>query len=184
MPAFDRFSFMCNMNYLYLVLRQWKQEGIIFNITSSHETHNLSSCSCRSRRERCMRSIFWNTVSCTLQSGTNKISNCCLFRLWTNEYRCLFCRFGYTVEKIPASQFHLSKDSSEHLSLSVISSWNTTVKALRSLCQGNDWSFFFKVFSPWTSYRWQVPVLWYLNPNLKQKWGQNLVVKLILVNVV
>jgi sterol-4alpha-carboxylate 3-dehydrogenase (decarboxylating) len=27
----------------------------------------------------------------------------------------------------------------------VISSWNTTVKALRSLCQGNDWSFFFKV---------------------------------------
>ncbi|XP_010417411.1 PREDICTED: 3beta-hydroxysteroid-dehydrogenase/decarboxylase isoform X2 [Camelina sativa] len=53
--------------------------------------------------------------------------------------------FGYTVEKIPASKFHLSKDSSRDLSLSVISSWNTTVKGLRSLCQGNDWSLFFKV---------------------------------------
>ncbi|KFK32519.1 hypothetical protein AALP_AA6G253500 [Arabis alpina] len=53
--------------------------------------------------------------------------------------------FGYTVEKIPATQFHLSKDSSHHLLVSVISSWNTTVKALKSLCQGNDWSLFFKV---------------------------------------
>ncbi|CAA7019649.1 unnamed protein product [Microthlaspi erraticum] len=53
--------------------------------------------------------------------------------------------FGYTVEKIPASQFHLSEDLSHHLSLSVISSWNTTVKALKSLCRGNDWSFFLKV---------------------------------------
>ncbi|CAN8284365.1 unnamed protein product [Cochlearia groenlandica] len=53
--------------------------------------------------------------------------------------------FGYTVEKIHASQFHLSKDSSHRLSLSVISSWNTVVKALRSLCQGNDWTLFLKV---------------------------------------
>ncbi|CAN6979155.1 hypothetical protein IGI04_038113 [Brassica rapa subsp. trilocularis] len=53
--------------------------------------------------------------------------------------------FGYTIEKIPASKFHVSKDTSHHLSLSVVTSWNTTVKALKSLCQGNDWSFFLKV---------------------------------------
>lgn len=58
---------------------------------------------------------------------------------------CFICRFGYTIEKIPASKFHLSKDTSHHLSLSMVTSWNTTVKALKSLCQGNDWSFFLKV---------------------------------------
>ncbi|XP_010527061.1 PREDICTED: 3beta-hydroxysteroid-dehydrogenase/decarboxylase [Tarenaya hassleriana] len=53
--------------------------------------------------------------------------------------------FGYKIEKIHPSQFHLSEESSRQLSLSVISLWNEPVKTLKSLCQGNDWSLFLKV---------------------------------------
>ncbi|GAV63869.1 3Beta_HSD domain-containing protein/Reticulon domain-containing protein [Cephalotus follicularis] len=52
---------------------------------------------------------------------------------------------GYTVEKIPLSHFHLSEEKSHLVALSVVSSWNTTVNCLKSLCTGNDWALFFKV---------------------------------------
>lgn len=53
--------------------------------------------------------------------------------------------FGYTIEKIPMSYFHLSEDKSHQVALSVASSWNASVNVLRSLCKGNDWMLFLKV---------------------------------------
>lgn len=53
--------------------------------------------------------------------------------------------FGYTIEKIPISHFHLSEDSSHQFALSVASSWNTGVQVLQSLCKGNNWTLFLKV---------------------------------------
>ncbi|KAJ9168137.1 hypothetical protein P3X46_019699 [Hevea brasiliensis] len=53
--------------------------------------------------------------------------------------------FGYTIEKIPVSYFHLSEDKSHQVALSVASSWNASVNVLKSLCKGNDWMLFLKV---------------------------------------
>ncbi|EEF46165.1 3beta-hydroxysteroid-dehydrogenase/decarboxylase [Ricinus communis] len=53
--------------------------------------------------------------------------------------------FGYTIEKIPASHFHLSEEQSHQAALSVASSWNAAVNVLKSLCKGNDWILFLKV---------------------------------------
>ncbi|KAJ7958431.1 Reticulon-like protein [Quillaja saponaria] len=53
--------------------------------------------------------------------------------------------FGYTVEKIPASHFHLSADMSQRAALSVASSWKSAVDVLKCLCKGNNWVLFLKV---------------------------------------
>ncbi|XP_065849986.1 3beta-hydroxysteroid-dehydrogenase/decarboxylase [Euphorbia lathyris] len=53
--------------------------------------------------------------------------------------------FGYTIEKIPDSQFHLSEERSHRYAVSMASSWNDAVHALKSLCKGKDWMLFFKV---------------------------------------
>ncbi|GAU26674.1 hypothetical protein TSUD_314510 [Trifolium subterraneum] len=52
---------------------------------------------------------------------------------------------GYTVEKMPTSRFHLSEDKSNKIALSVASSWNFAVNALKSLAEGNNWELFIKV---------------------------------------
>nr|KJB65408.1 hypothetical protein B456_010G093200 [Gossypium raimondii] len=53
---------------------------------------------------------------------------------------------GYTVEKIPASNFHLSEEKSRDVVMSMASSWNGLVNVLKSLCKGKDWILFLKVF--------------------------------------
>lgn len=53
--------------------------------------------------------------------------------------------FGYTIEKIPVSFFHLPEEKSNQVAVSVASSWNDCVKVLKSLCKGNDWVLFSKV---------------------------------------
>ncbi|XP_052175604.1 3beta-hydroxysteroid-dehydrogenase/decarboxylase [Diospyros lotus] len=53
--------------------------------------------------------------------------------------------FGYTIEKIPGSYFHLTEEMSHQVALSVASSWNSSVHCLKSLCKGNDWLLFMKV---------------------------------------
>lgn len=57
-----------------------------------------------------------------------------------------WCRLGYTVEKIHTSSFHLSEERSHGAALSVASSWNTAVNVLKSLCKGDNWTLFVKVF--------------------------------------
>ncbi|MBA0626233.1 hypothetical protein Godav_003939, partial [Gossypium davidsonii] len=52
---------------------------------------------------------------------------------------------GYTVEKIPASNFHLSEEKSRDVVMSMASSWNGLVNVLKSLCKGKDWILFLKV---------------------------------------
>ncbi|KAJ4708929.1 Reticulon-like protein [Melia azedarach] len=52
---------------------------------------------------------------------------------------------GFTIEKIPASGFHLSEEKSQQLAFSVASLWNTSINDLKSLCKGNDWMLFAKV---------------------------------------
>ncbi|KAE8665294.1 3beta-hydroxysteroid-dehydrogenase/decarboxylase isoform 2 [Hibiscus syriacus] len=52
---------------------------------------------------------------------------------------------GYTVEKIPASNFHLSEEKSRNIVMLMVSSWNCAVNALKSLCKGKDWILFLKV---------------------------------------
>ncbi|XP_050219184.1 3beta-hydroxysteroid-dehydrogenase/decarboxylase [Mercurialis annua] len=53
--------------------------------------------------------------------------------------------FGYTIEKLPASYFHLTEEKSHQAAHSVASSWNAAVNVLKSLCRGNDWILFLKV---------------------------------------
>ncbi|KAL8161098.1 hypothetical protein V2J09_012587 [Rumex salicifolius] len=53
--------------------------------------------------------------------------------------------FGYTIEKIPVSVFHCSRDMSHRSAQAVASCWNTPVKILKSLCRGDDWMLFLKV---------------------------------------
>ncbi|KAL4297413.1 hypothetical protein GQ457_12G021650 [Hibiscus cannabinus] len=52
---------------------------------------------------------------------------------------------GYSVEKIPASKFHLSEEKSRNTVMLMVSSWNGGVNALKSLCKGKDWILFLKV---------------------------------------
>ncbi|ESR66187.1 hypothetical protein CICLE_v10007884mg [Citrus x clementina] len=52
--------------------------------------------------------------------------------------------FGYTLEKIPASSFHLSDEKSLRLAHSVASSWNTSITVLKSLSKGTEWMLFLK----------------------------------------
>ncbi|OMO67041.1 3-beta hydroxysteroid dehydrogenase/isomerase [Corchorus capsularis] len=52
---------------------------------------------------------------------------------------------GYTVEKIPASNFHLSEEKSKGVVTLIASSWNGAVNVLKSLCKGKDWILFLKV---------------------------------------
>ncbi|XP_026658559.2 3beta-hydroxysteroid-dehydrogenase/decarboxylase [Phoenix dactylifera] len=53
--------------------------------------------------------------------------------------------FGYKIEKLSPSHFHLSEEKAHRLACSVSSSWNSAVGILRSLCKGNVWPLFFKV---------------------------------------
>ncbi|XAR69450.1 3-beta-hydroxysteroid-4-alpha-carboxylate 3-dehydrogenase (decarboxylating) [Bertholletia excelsa] len=52
---------------------------------------------------------------------------------------------GYTIEKIPGSNFHLSEEKSHQFAQLMASSWNSAVNALKSLGRGNDWMLFLKV---------------------------------------
>ncbi|KAL6524179.1 3beta-hydroxysteroid-dehydrogenase/decarboxylase isoform 2 [Orobanche minor] len=53
--------------------------------------------------------------------------------------------FGYTIEKIPESKFHVSEAASRGVALSAASAWNSAVSDLKSLCRGNDSMLFIKV---------------------------------------
>ncbi|KAL6988088.1 3beta-hydroxysteroid-dehydrogenase/decarboxylase isoform 2, variant 2 [Sarracenia purpurea var. burkii] len=53
---------------------------------------------------------------------------------------------GYTIEKIPGSSYYFSEEMSRQFALSVVSSWNSAVNSLESLCKGNDWTLFLKDF--------------------------------------
>ncbi|RLN40401.1 3beta-hydroxysteroid-dehydrogenase/decarboxylase isoform 1-like [Panicum miliaceum] len=53
--------------------------------------------------------------------------------------------FGHKVEKLEASNFHITQVEAHHVAHSISSSWNSAVGALRSLCRGNDWPLFLKV---------------------------------------
>ncbi|PUZ40746.1 hypothetical protein GQ55_9G448000 [Panicum hallii var. hallii] len=53
--------------------------------------------------------------------------------------------FGHKVEKLEASNFHITQVEAHHVAHSISSSWNSLVGALRSLCRGNDWPLFLKV---------------------------------------
>jgi len=53
--------------------------------------------------------------------------------------------FGHKVEKLEASNFHITEVEAHRVAHSISSSWNSLVGALRSLCRGNDWPLFFKV---------------------------------------
>ncbi|KAK6137113.1 hypothetical protein DH2020_029144 [Rehmannia glutinosa] len=53
--------------------------------------------------------------------------------------------FGYKIEKIPESKFHVSEAASHHVALSVASAWNSAVSDLKSLCKGNDSMLFLKL---------------------------------------
>ncbi|XVF48788.1 hypothetical protein PTKIN_Ptkin03bG0216700 [Pterospermum kingtungense] len=52
---------------------------------------------------------------------------------------------GYTVEKIPASNFHLSEEKLRDVVILMASSWNGLINVLKSLCKGKDWILFLKV---------------------------------------
>ncbi|WRX34715.1 3-beta hydroxysteroid dehydrogenase/isomerase - like 6 [Theobroma cacao] len=52
---------------------------------------------------------------------------------------------GYKVEKVPASNFHLSEEKSREVVMLMASSWNGAVNVLKSLCKGKDWILFLKV---------------------------------------
>nr|XP_011462075.1 PREDICTED: 3beta-hydroxysteroid-dehydrogenase/decarboxylase isoform 2-like [Fragaria vesca subsp. vesca] len=52
---------------------------------------------------------------------------------------------GYKLEKLQSSHFHLSEEMSQQISGSVASSWNISMKTLKSLGKGNDWTLFLKV---------------------------------------
>ncbi|KAL1833831.1 hypothetical protein ACET3Z_003482 [Daucus carota] len=52
---------------------------------------------------------------------------------------------GYTIEKVPESKFHLSKEMSHKVALLIASLWNYAVNSLKSLCSGNDWMSYLKV---------------------------------------
>ncbi|KAK9084178.1 hypothetical protein Scep_030649 [Stephania cephalantha] len=52
---------------------------------------------------------------------------------------------GYEIEKIPASNFHVPEEKCHSLALTVGATWNSAANTLRSLCEGKDWSLFFKV---------------------------------------
>ncbi|KAL6207666.1 hypothetical protein ACLB2K_018621 [Fragaria x ananassa] len=52
---------------------------------------------------------------------------------------------GYKLEKLQSSHFHLSEEMSQQIAGSVASSWNISVKTLKSLGKGNDWILFLKV---------------------------------------
>lgn len=66
-------------------------------------------------------------------------------------------RYGYTVQKISLTDFELSKTLLEDAFRSVATKWNNEVLGtVRTLAQGDDWNFFFKVkgmecplFPPW-----------------------------------
>ncbi|KAF9588067.1 hypothetical protein IFM89_007308 [Coptis chinensis] len=52
---------------------------------------------------------------------------------------------GYTIEKIPASNFHFPEKTSHQVALSAGSTWNYAVNVLKSLCKGEDFVLFVKV---------------------------------------
>ncbi|GAA0156602.1 dehydratase [Lithospermum erythrorhizon] len=53
--------------------------------------------------------------------------------------------FGYKIEKIHESKFHVSEDMSRQVAGSVTFLWNSATNGLKSLAIGKDWMLFFKV---------------------------------------
>ncbi|KAL3636213.1 3beta-hydroxysteroid-dehydrogenase/decarboxylase isoform 2 [Castilleja foliolosa] len=53
--------------------------------------------------------------------------------------------FGYKIEKIPESKFHVSEAASRKVALSAASGWNSAMSDLKTLCKGNDSVLFLKV---------------------------------------
>ncbi|PRQ37822.1 putative 3-beta-hydroxysteroid-4-alpha-carboxylate 3-dehydrogenase (decarboxylating) [Rosa chinensis] len=51
---------------------------------------------------------------------------------------------GYKLEKLQSSHFHFSEETSQQIAASVVSSWNISVKTLKSLGKGNDCILFLK----------------------------------------
>lgn len=76
-------------------------------------------------------------------------NNLSLSKTTKSNFSCILClfRLGYTVEKMPTSWFHLSEDRANRFALSVASSWNFAVNALKSLAEGNNSVLFFKVYT-------------------------------------
>ncbi|CAB4296554.1 unnamed protein product [Prunus armeniaca] len=52
---------------------------------------------------------------------------------------------GYKIEKLDSSHFYLSQETSKQITRLVASSWNASVRALKSLGKGNDGLLFIKV---------------------------------------
>ncbi|GMH10508.1 hypothetical protein Nepgr_012349 [Nepenthes gracilis] len=52
---------------------------------------------------------------------------------------------GYTIEKFPLSAFHCSEEMSRRGVILVVSSWNSAVSVLKSICRGDDLILFLKV---------------------------------------
>lgn len=75
-----------------------------------------------------------------------------------SHYIC--CRLGYKIEKIPESKFHVSEADSHHVALSVVSSWNSAVCDLKSLCNGNDTSLFSKVNWVFCTFHLIISLFW------------------------
>ncbi|KAL3644582.1 3beta-hydroxysteroid-dehydrogenase/decarboxylase isoform 2 [Castilleja foliolosa] len=53
--------------------------------------------------------------------------------------------FGYKLEKIPESKYHVSEAASRNVALTVASRWNSVVTDLKTLFRGNDSMLFLKV---------------------------------------
>lgn len=92
--------------------------------------------------------IYYNFIA----SGSTMISALSKLLLMTTIF--LFIHgslpdkiLGYTIEKIPASKYHLSEEKSRQLVMLVASLWNNAVNGLRSLCKGKDFTLFLKVVS-------------------------------------
>ena len=58
----------------------------------------------------------------------------------------LWCRLGFSINKVLESKFHLSKEKSHKIALLMASSWDYAVNGVKSLCCGNECLADFKVF--------------------------------------
>ncbi|KAK8575113.1 hypothetical protein V6N12_062790 [Hibiscus sabdariffa] len=66
--------------------------------------------------------------------------------LFLSKFRSGVERLGYSEEKILASKFHLLEEKSRNTVMLMVSSWNSGVNALKSLCKGKDWILYLKDF--------------------------------------
>nr|DAD37155.1 TPA_asm: hypothetical protein HUJ06_007796 [Nelumbo nucifera] len=54
---------------------------------------------------------------------------------------------GYTIEKIPASNFCFSEETSQKVALLAASTWNSAINILKVLYMGKNWKLFVKVYT-------------------------------------